>query len=125
MQKTTREGNNFSCEKSYIKSCFSSNPKKGLEYAPGLYKNLTKRIKNQKVQKILNSDLTVLGLCQEIKAGHCLLDAKPPKPKLPPIGLDQKMGDGISNTQIQNFFGKEQNEDIRNNYVGVFFQWIT
>ena len=30
------------------------------------------------------------------------------------------MGDGISNTQIQNFFEKEQNEDIRNNYVDVF-----
>ena len=30
------------------------------------------------------------------------------------------MGEGISNTQIQNFFEKEQNEDIRNNYMGVF-----
>ena len=30
------------------------------------------------------------------------------------------MGDGISNSQIQNFFEKEENEDIRNNYVGVF-----
>ena len=29
------------------------------------------------------------------------------------------MGDGISNSQIQNFFEKEENEDIRNNYVGV------
>ena len=30
------------------------------------------------------------------------------------------MGEGISNTQIQNFFEKEQNEDIKNNYMGVF-----
>ena len=30
------------------------------------------------------------------------------------------MGDGISNSQIQNFFEKEENEDIKNNYVGVF-----
>ena len=30
------------------------------------------------------------------------------------------MGDGISNSQIQNFFEKEENEDLRNNYVGVF-----
>ena len=30
------------------------------------------------------------------------------------------MGDGISNTQIQNFFQKEENEDIKNNFVGVF-----
>ena len=36
--------------------------KKGLEYAPGLYQNITKCIKNKKIQKILNSDLTLLGL---------------------------------------------------------------
>ena len=30
------------------------------------------------------------------------------------------MGDGISNTQIQNFFQKEENEDLKNNFVGVF-----
>ena len=30
------------------------------------------------------------------------------------------MGDGITNSQIQNFFEKEENEDIKNNYVGVF-----
>ena len=52
--------------------------KKGLEYAPGIYHNITKRIKNKKVQRILNSDLAQLGLSQAIKAGHHLLDAKPP-----------------------------------------------
>ena len=30
------------------------------------------------------------------------------------------MGDGINNSQIQNFFQKEENEDLKNNYVGVF-----
>ena len=30
------------------------------------------------------------------------------------------MGDGISNSQIQNFFQKEENEDLKNNHVGVF-----
>ena len=98
---------------------FRAVAKKGLEYAPGLYKNLTKRIKNKKVQKILNSDLALLGLGQGIKAGHRLIDARPSK-NLPPIGLDQKMGDGITNIQIENFFEKEENEDIRDNYVGVF-----
>ena len=73
---------------------FRAVAKKGLEYAPGLYRNIIKRIKNKKAQKILNSDLALLGLSQAIKAGHRLLDAKPPKPKiapkpkLPPIGLD-------------------------------------
>ena len=63
--------------------------KKGLEYAPGLYQNITKRIKNKKIQKILNSDLALLGLGQAIKAGNRLLDVKPSKPKIAPkpIGL--------------------------------------
>ena len=30
------------------------------------------------------------------------------------------MGDGISNTQIQIFFENEENEDLKNNFVGVF-----
>ena len=30
------------------------------------------------------------------------------------------MGDGISNTQIQNFFENEENADLKNNFVGVF-----
>ena len=30
------------------------------------------------------------------------------------------MGEGISNTQIQNFFQKEENKDIKNDFVGVF-----
>ena len=35
------------------------------------------------------------------------------------------MGNGISNTQIQNFFEKEQNEDIRKNFMGVYsMDWI-
>ena len=52
--------------------------KKGLEYAPGICHNITKRIKNKKAQRILNSDLAHLRLSQAIKAGHRLLDAKPP-----------------------------------------------
>ena len=30
------------------------------------------------------------------------------------------MGDGINNIQIQNFFQKDENEDLKNNFVGVF-----
>ena len=30
------------------------------------------------------------------------------------------MGDGINNTQIQNFFQKDENEDLKNNFIGVF-----
>ena len=62
--------------------------KKGLEYVPGLYHNIAKRIKNKKISKILNSDLALSGLSQAIKAGNRLLDVKtkpPIKPK--PIGL--------------------------------------
>ena len=82
---------NVSVAKKVIKNpAFRAAAKKGLEYEPGLYKNITKRIKNKKTQKILNSDLALLGLSQAIKAGHCLLDVKPPvvvKLKLPPIEL--------------------------------------
>ena len=68
---------------------FRAIAKKGLEYEPGLYQNLAKRIKNKKIQKILNSDLALLGLGQAIKAGNRLLDSKPSKPKIAPkpIGL--------------------------------------
>ena len=30
------------------------------------------------------------------------------------------MGDGITNTQIENFFQKEENKDLKNNFIGVF-----
>ena len=30
------------------------------------------------------------------------------------------MGDGISNIHIENFFQKEENEDIKKNFMGVF-----
>ena len=62
--------------------------KKTLKYAPGLYQNISKRVKNKRIQKILNSDFALLGLNQAIKAGNRLLNVKPklpPKPKK--IGL--------------------------------------
>ena len=40
--------------------------KKGLEYAPGVYHNLTKRVKN-KTKRILNSDAAHLVLNKAIK----------------------------------------------------------
>ena len=33
-----------------------STARKGLEYAPGVYRNLTKRVKNKTLKRILNSD---------------------------------------------------------------------
>ena len=30
------------------------------------------------------------------------------------------MGDGITNSQIENFFLKDENEDIKKNFIGVF-----
>ena len=62
--------------------------KKVLEYAPGLYANISKRVKNKRIKKILNSDFALLGLNQAIKANNRLLNVKPklpPKPKK--IGL--------------------------------------
>ena len=41
--------------------------KKGLDYAPGIYHNLTKRAKNKTLKRILNSDATYLVLNKAIK----------------------------------------------------------
>ena len=47
--------------------------KKGLEYAPGIYHNLTKRVKNKTWSRMLNSDAAHLLLSRGIKAGNNIL----------------------------------------------------
>ena len=47
--------------------------KKGLEYAPGIYHNLTKRVKNKTLSRMLNSDAAHLLLSRGIKAGNNIL----------------------------------------------------
>ena len=44
--------------------------KKGLEYAPGIYRNLTKRVKNKTLSRVLNSDAAHLLLSRGIKAAN-------------------------------------------------------
>ena len=44
--------------------------KKGLEYAPGIYQKLTKRVKNKTLKIILNSDATHLALNKAIKTAN-------------------------------------------------------
>ena len=44
--------------------------KKGLEYAPGIYHNLTKRVKNKTLIRVLNSDAAHLLLNKGIKAAN-------------------------------------------------------
>ena len=44
--------------------------KKGLEYAPGIYHNLTKRVKNKTLSRVLNSDAAHLLLSRGIKAAN-------------------------------------------------------
>ena len=41
--------------------------KKGLQYAPGIYHNLTKRVKNKTLKRILNSDPARLVLNKAIR----------------------------------------------------------
>ena len=41
--------------------------RKGLEYAPGVYQNLAKRVKNKTLKRILNSDAAHLALNKAIK----------------------------------------------------------
>ena len=44
--------------------------KKGLEYAPGIYHNLTKRVKNKTLSRVLNSEAAHLLLSRGIKAAN-------------------------------------------------------
>ena len=41
--------------------------KKGVEYGPGIYHSLTKRVKNKTLKRILNSDTAHLALNKAIK----------------------------------------------------------
>ena len=47
--------------------------RKGLEYAPGIYHNLTKGVKNKTLKRILNSDAAHLALNKAIKTANNLL----------------------------------------------------
>ena len=49
--------------------------KKDIEYAPGIYQNLTKRVKNKTLSRILNSDAAHLGLSKAIKFAEKRLNA--------------------------------------------------
>ena len=44
--------------------------KKGLEYAPGIYQNLTKRVKNKTLNRMLNSDAAHLALNKALKTAN-------------------------------------------------------
>ena len=44
--------------------------KKGLEYAPGVYQNLTKRVNNKTLKRILNSDTAHLALNKATKTAN-------------------------------------------------------
>ena len=44
--------------------------KKGLEYAPGIYHSLTKRVKNKTLKRILDSDAAHLAFNKAIKTAN-------------------------------------------------------
>ena len=51
-------------------SLVKSIARKGLEYAPGVYQNLTKRVKNKTLKRIPNSDAAHLALNKAIKTAN-------------------------------------------------------
>ena len=57
-------------EKVARNSLVRSIAKKGLEYAPGIYHNLTKRVKNKTLKRILDSDAAHLALNKAIKTAN-------------------------------------------------------
>ena len=44
--------------------------RKGLEYAPGIYQNLIKRVKTKTLKRMLNSDATHLALNKAMKTAN-------------------------------------------------------
>ena len=62
--------------------------KKGLEYAPRIYHNLSKRVKNKTLKRILNSDAAHLALNKAIKTANNRLN-------------------GISHIEIEKYFHNE------------------
>ena len=44
--------------------------KKDLEYAPGIFHNVTKRVKNKTLKRILNSDAAHLALNKAVKTAN-------------------------------------------------------
>ena len=60
----------FSTLKNCQKSASKKIAKKCLEYAPGVYHNLTKRVKNKTLKRILNSDTAHLALNKAINAAN-------------------------------------------------------
>ena len=78
--------------------------KKGVEYAPGIYPNITKWVKNKTLKRILNSDAAHLVLNKAVKTE------------------DRRFcnGNATTNLEINKFFENEENQDIKNNYMGVY-----
>ena len=68
---------------------------------PGIYNNLMKRVKNKTLKRILNSDGAHFRF--GLAANNCLV-----------------MNKGITNIEINNFFENEENQDIKNNNMGVY-----
>ena len=68
--QTKRSWNIWFCKKVAKNPLVRSPAKKDIEYAPGIYQNLTKRVKNQTLSRILNSDAAHLALNKAIKTAN-------------------------------------------------------
>ena len=68
--------------------------RKGLNNAPKIYENITKRVKNKKIASILNSEIAKMGIKQAVSTGNRLLGPQEkrkkrrPTKKLTEIPLD-------------------------------------
>ena len=66
-KRTAGTGNFWLYKKSSKNPIVRSVAKKGLEYVPGIYHNLTKRVKNKTLKRILNSNAAHLALNKQLK----------------------------------------------------------
>ena len=66
--KTSTGARNFwFCKKSSQNPLVKEKVIQGLEYAPGIYHNLSSKVKNKTLKRILNSDAAHLALNRAIK----------------------------------------------------------
>ena len=78
--------------------------RQGLKYVLDACANLTKKVKNKTLKRFLNSHLAHSMLNKAIRTEN----------------IPFKMRKGLSNFQIDDFYKDEENDDLKNNYMGTY-----
>ena len=86
---------------------------KGIDNIPNIFKFGVSKIKNKNAQKVLNSEIADLVVNKAQGRARKKYNSKD-------LFMLKKMSGGISNYQTENAFKKTEDEDLLDNFVGVF-----